>query len=71
MIRDAIARQLGASAVDAAPPRPFGGDPASSCHAHASHHRLALVRSGDDDGACLIEPAVRCNHCGFCLSYGH
>ena len=21
--------------------------------------------------ACLIEPAVRCNHCGYCLSLGH
>jgi hypothetical protein len=70
MIRDSIARQMGAKAMEAAAPRPFG-DPASSYHAHASHHRLALVRSGDDDGACLIEPAVRCNHCGYCLSYGH
>ena len=28
-------------------------------------------RGGDADGACLIEPAVRCNHCGYCQSYGH
>jgi len=38
---------------------------------HASFARLPLVRGGDGDGACLIEPAVRCNHCGYCLSYGH
>ena len=38
---------------------------------HASFARLALLRSGDADGACLIEPTVRCNHCGYCLSYGH
>ena len=38
---------------------------------HASHVRLAMLQSGDDDGACLVEPAVRCTHCGFCLSYGH
>jgi hypothetical protein len=38
---------------------------------YASHTRLALLRSGDDDGRCLIEPAVRCNHCGYCVSYGH
>jgi hypothetical protein len=37
----------------------------------ASFARLPLLRSGDDDGACLIEPTVRCNHCGYCLSYGH
>jgi hypothetical protein len=33
--------------------------------------RLPLLRSGDEDGACVIEPTVRCNHCGYCLSYGH
>jgi hypothetical protein len=37
---------------------------------HASHGLLALV-SGDPDGQCLIEPTVRCNHCGYCLSLGH
>ena len=37
---------------------------------HASHLRLPLV-SGDEDGACVIEPSVRCNHCGYCLSLGH
>jgi hypothetical protein len=29
------------------------------------------VAGGDADGACLIEPAVRCTHCGYCQSYGH
>lgn len=38
---------------------------------HASFARLPLLTSGDSDGACLIEPTVRCNHCGYCLSYGH
>jgi hypothetical protein len=33
--------------------------------------RLPLLRSGDEDGACIIEPSVRCNHCGYCLSFGH
>jgi hypothetical protein len=34
--------------------------------------RLAVL-AGDavGDGACLIEPAVGCNHCGYCQSYGH
>jgi hypothetical protein len=35
---------------------------------HASHGLLP-VPSGD--GPCLIEPAVMCNHCGYCKSYGH
>jgi hypothetical protein len=32
---------------------------------------LTLVAGGDADGQCLIEPAVKCNHCGYCLSLGH
>ena len=35
---------------------------------HASHHRYALPEA---DGPCLIEPAVPCNHCGYCQSHGH
>jgi len=38
---------------------------------HASHLMLPLTRGGDGDGACLIEPSVRCTHCGYCLSLGH
>ena len=76
MVRESIVRHLGSEPGRAAAVRP----PASvlnadttyegECSAHASHLRLPLV-SGDEDGACLIEPAVRCNHCGYCLSYGH
>ena len=61
MIRDSIARQSGARSAP---------DPVAAFHAHVSHLRLPLVRGGDDDGACLIEPAVRCNHCGYCQSLG-
>jgi hypothetical protein len=35
---------------------------------HPSHYQYALPPS---DGPCLIEPAVRCNHCGYCQSHGH
>jgi hypothetical protein len=66
MVRESIARHLGPEAGRPATVRPetmFEGS-------HASHLRLPLV-SGDEDGACLIEPAVRCNHCGYCLSLGH
>jgi hypothetical protein len=38
---------------------------------HPSHRRCAFPAGADTDGPCLIEPAVRCNHCGYCLSYGH
>lgn len=43
----------------------------SSFVAHASHGLLPLVRGGDSDGRCLIEPAVLCAHCGYCQSLGH
>jgi hypothetical protein len=67
MIRDSIARHHGgAAAAGAAAP-----DPVSAFNAHVSHMRLPLVRSADDDGACIIEPSVRCNHCGYCQSLGH
>jgi hypothetical protein len=35
---------------------------------HSSHYRYALPPSG---GPCVIEPAVPCNHCGYCESHGH
>jgi hypothetical protein len=35
---------------------------------HPSHYQYALPPS---DGPCLIEPAVPCNHCGYCQSHGH
>jgi hypothetical protein len=63
LVRDAIRRRVGGGA----------GTPAAAVFRdHASHVLLPLARGGDgDDGACLIEPSVRCNHCGYCLSYGH
>jgi hypothetical protein len=39
---------------------------------HPSHGLLHVVPGSDvDEGMCVIEPRVRCNHCGFCQSYGH
>ena len=62
MIRESIARHLG------------GGEPARrdmqplTFAPHSSHFRYSLPESG---GPCLIEPAVQCNHCGYCQSHGH
>jgi hypothetical protein len=63
MVRDAIARSGAAPPVEPDPVRAFS--------LHASHGRLPLPSGGDGDGPCLIEPAVLCNHCGYCLSFGH
>lgn len=36
---------------------------------HASHSLyMQLVNT---DGACVIEPRVQCDHCGYCKSHGH
>lgn len=69
LVRDTIARHLGASdAVTAGPPNPDAPLTPLFFLGHGSHHRYAVPKSGD---ACLIEPAVRCNHCGYCESHGH
>jgi hypothetical protein len=60
LVREAIAR------VHA---RPAPG-PATAARPHVSQTLFVLPR-GDDTGACLIEPTVRCNHCGYCQAYGH
>jgi hypothetical protein len=64
MVRESIARQLGSGAPAHQSTRV--PDPSNPSFA-----LLPLSRGGDGDGSCLIEPAVRCNHCGYCLSYGH
>ena len=69
MIRESIARHVGSGATSASEPLLMQAD--ATYRAHPSFVRLALLSGGDDDGACLIEPAVRCNHCGYCQSYGH
>jgi len=62
LVRDAVARHVRREASELPPVQSSGG--------HPSHGLLTLVRGGDD-GACLIEPTVRCTHCGYCQSYGH
>jgi hypothetical protein len=62
LVREAVARHLGAQE-----PHDAGHQPLTITR-HASHDRYTLPPAGD---ACLIEPAVRCNHCGYCLSHGH
>ncbi len=61
LVRETIARVQSRTAPDSdAHPLEFGP--------HASHYRYTLPPS---DGPCVIEPGVRCNHCGYCESHGH
>ena len=65
LVRQAIARHAGGpspTSVGRIQPSVLS-DPA---------HAMFLVPSGADaDGPCIIEPAVMCNHCGYCRSMGH
>jgi len=70
MVRDAIARTSARGSTGS--PR-AGLDPAPPdlVEGRAAFALLPLPRGGDGDGLCIIEPSVRCTHCGYCQSYGH
>ena len=60
LIRVAIDKHLGAEA-----------NPRTNLRENLlSFGRYPLPRA-EDDTQCLIEPAVRCNHCGYCQCHGH
>ena len=63
MIRDAIARHSGAS-VRARAVGVVDEEAGVTLRAHSSHGLFAVVPAGD--GECIIEPSVRCDHCGYC-----
>ena len=65
LVRQAIAQH--SSGVRDMPP----GPPAAVFRLHASHGLFRLPAGDELDGPCLIEPAVACNHCGYCQSFGH
>ena len=75
LVRDAIARH--SVSRDASPAfLDGGGAPSHPAASHLrtiapSHHAALFVLPSGPDGSCIIEPAVMCNHCGYCKSYGH
>ena len=75
LVREAIERHLGRPNVGG---RAIGNAIGNSqsrianAGAHPSHVLLTVLPGSEvDDGMCVIEPRVRCSHCGFCQSYGH
>ena len=64
LIRVAIEKHLGASENPRENPRE------NLRENLLSFGRYPLPRA-EDDTQCLIEPAVRCNHCGYCECHGH
>jgi len=68
LIRVAIEKHLGAAANPCENPRDhLRENPRENL---LSFGRYPLPRA-EDDTQCLIEPAVRCNHCGYCECHGH
>jgi hypothetical protein len=74
LVRAAIQRNLGTAAE--------GGVATKLATIHASEVGPIRAEVGlsfgqyrleraPDDTMCLIEPAVRCNHCGYCKCHGH
>jgi hypothetical protein len=66
LVREAIARVQGAPshlAPSDAPSHPARLAP--------SHLMFAVPSGADEEGPCIIEPAVMCTHCGYCKSMGH
>jgi hypothetical protein len=65
LVREAVARHL----RQEAPPQPPPLTRAAPRADHPSHHLyLTVINAGD---ACVIEPSVGCDHCGYCRSHGH
>ena len=65
LVRSAIARHLGGATSTSPSPPAVPAAPVA-----ISFARYPIPRA-DDDVMCIIEPAVRCNHCGFCQCHGH
>jgi hypothetical protein len=71
LIRAAIQKHMSASASERT--QELGRDAASGRGAETvsiSFGQYQLERAKDDT-SCLIEPAVQCNHCGYCKCHGH
>jgi hypothetical protein len=62
----ASALQPGATGVHLAVPQAC-----ASPTAHASHGLVRMIVTTQQDGPCVIEPHVMCDHCGYCKSLGH
>ena len=65
LVRAAIANHASGSQ------RSVSAVPGQAVRLHSSHALFAVAAGDELDGRCIVEPAVMCNHCGYCKSYGH
>ena len=69
LIREAIQRHMGAGETEPGPGTiRLKAD--TTLPVSISFGQYHLERAAGDT-TCLIEPAVQCNHCGFCKCHGH
>jgi len=73
LVRELIARHLSGASSDAGPVGMHDVPPSRPLPLawRSSHARYAVSSGEETEGPCFIEPAVRCNHCGYCQSHGH
>jgi hypothetical protein len=82
LVRAALARHLGTSVTDGSESRayqpamharhdPHDPHDARRAAAHIAHGRFVFLAPTEPDAPCVVEPQVKCHHCGFCQSYGH
>jgi len=71
IVREAIHRHAVDSAAASRQPATPMQATCEAMRQHASHALFAVPAGADIGGPCVIEPAVACNHCGYCRSYGH
>ena len=69
LIRAAIQKHIGGSAAEPIRLKPDATS-VMEIPVSISFGQYRLERAAGDT-SCLIEPAVQCNHCGFCKCHGH
>lgn len=71
LVREAIARHAASTGGGSTDASRLGGSSFATVRLHSSHAIFPIAAGADGDGVCIIEPAVSCNHCGYCKSLGH
>ena len=71
LVRDAIARHTGSALSEARSAESKGESKGAGPMGPQLSFGRFLALAPTEDGQCIIEPTVRCNHCGYCQSYGH
>ena len=74
LIRAAVQRHVRVGASEPSPPEPVRPSesvrPRPEASPAMSFGQYRIERNPGET-ECLIEPAVPCNHCGFCKCHGH